>query len=482
MSFEDIRANGGRSTDPEPGPSMDRFKRVVSIFLATDEAKDAKVLSDRKPALPFSAWLKLAVVVGSLLYIAIEWRWNLKLVGAVFGGELSAQEMHDLVNEGRLLAAFGLVWAFSRGFVSKAATASGLAISSLVLALAVVVAYKAIDRGYESFVDAIPAAAANKLYKASAYRSLAYTDGGDVDASLRDPVTSVLWPLRLLDPKGVQQIEFELIEKAGESAEVSAQAADALWPKLEQKLALLSRRDEILAGFDRQYKQYIEASQKIGSFLPRGDKRIEDFRAMTGLQPNARATKEEFARALLGSHIVNMRQLGEAYLSGMSSAEDTVVYSVPGLEVKLSDLDGVQTKEQFTQLIGVLAKQGATKKLASANAQTDKETRAAVAAAVLPPVAMALSALAIVLNIGGLAAAMASLLPGIRALPSLVWPIAAFCLAVLAPKEHPLPGLESSLEVLATQVPFASAVIERIAALEGELLRTGLVLLDVLPR
>ncbi len=481
MSFEDIRANGGLSTDPEPGPSMDRFKRVVSIFLATDEAKDAKVLSNREPALPFLAWVRLAVVVASLLYIAIEWRWNMKLVGAVFGGELSAQEMQDLVNEGRLLAAFGLVWAFARGFVSKVATASSLVISGLVLSLAVVVAHKAIDRGYEALVDAIPSDAANKLYKASVYRSLAYTDGGEVDASLRDPVTAVLWPLRLLDPKGVQQIDFELVEKAGESAEAAAQAADALWPKLEQKLALLSRRDEILAGFDSQYKQYIESSKKIG-YLPFRDKRLEDFRMLTGLQPNPKATKEEFASALLSSHILNMRQLGEAYLAGMSSAGDAVVYSAPGLEVKLSDLEGVQTKEQFTELIGALAKQGATKKLASANAQTDEQTRAAVAAAVLPPVAMALSALAIVLNIGGLAGTMASLLPGIRALPSLVWPMAAFCLAVLVPKEHPLPGLKSSLEVLATQVPLASAVIERIAALEGELLRTGLVLLDVLPR
>lgn len=469
---EEVFRDANRSSDPEPGPSMDRFQKGVAQFLAKEDAPTAHVHGESIRFAMGGTWTAVLLAVITTAYIILEARWNVHLVAAVFGGDLPRDEMHALVESGRWLSAFGLAWALTKGvFLRESKSFVGAIAGALLVCATTAAGYVAISRSYDAALDAIPDPVASQLYKSAVWRSMTINDGAAQPAA-QDPVATTLWPMKLLDGKAVVLMDAAFTSKEDQiRAQVTQRARDA-WPELEAKLSQMGSKDALMQQFEGAYRKYISASEKLGSMFSSVQSRREaEFQRLSGMKPNANASREQFATEMLSSPIENLQALGRLYIDSAGGTADPVVFSKDGLTLHLSDLAGLNSEEAFLAHIERKVTAQLDEARSRPNLMQDAQARQAVAAAVLPPVAMLLSLLGVVLNAGALAGIALARVPVIRLVPQAMWPVIAIAaVCFLVPPVGAVPGLEAGFAALHAAAPTLSSFFERMVSLEYRLI------------
>ncbi|CAM8621098.1 hypothetical protein MCEMSHM24_02423 [Comamonadaceae bacterium] len=454
MAFEDLRKTG--STDPEPGPTIDAFKRMVELFRSQEEAE---VVKTKDASVASHGTVTFLLVIITCLYIWFEARWNVMLVATIFQGDASKKEIESLVMNGRWLAAFGLTWFLCKGlFGRESKSIRGLILSFAFVAGATVCTYALISHGYEKVISAVPDRSATTFAMAASERQIA------IQKDELEPMAAVFWALKLADPaqKGIDQ-------KLGEAVAEGRQLAIAAWPELQSKISSVPNREILLSQFDAAYEQFLAASQRSKAWTNGNQQANEsEFQRLTGMRPNAKATRGQFAAELMRSPIDNYRALGHAYLS-ISSKYDPVVYSThSGVDLLASELESIQSDSDLADLV--------EKKIRIAASGMNKDIkREAVAAVLLPPIAVALSALAVILNIGNLVGLLVAQIWPRLAIPSAIWPLGtvAAIFAAISP-EMSLKGLETSFAWLLNHHSISFWILGKLVSIENLLIAMSL--------
>ena len=459
-----------RSTDPEPGPSMDAFKRAVNIFRAQDAAEDAPVKGEKRSL--SAAAISLILIVVTCTYLYFEITWNAAFVATLFEGSPDREQINALVHEGRWLAAFGLAWALVKGvFVRGSTTMLGLVVSLGLVAGTTLFGYAGINRAYERLIDEIPQETAAMLYKSTAHRALA-VGGGAEDAASADPMAVMLWPLKMVDDGSRGEVDEDLQAQAEDLKSSSLAMASSEWTKIQAQLATIASMPALMKRFEDGYAEYLAKSRQTLSYIPGSQaKREQQFLEITGMRPNVKATREEFARELLNARIENYRQLGRVYLQTKGGTEDLVVYSAGDVQLKISDLASIKSEEDLLSLVEKKFKDRVAQALSSPELLKKADARDGVAAAALPPIAILLSAFTVVLNAGAVAGLTLASLPVLRRIPQWIWPVAtvAGVIAWIEPVKT-LPGLEAGFVWINSQSAVGAWIFERLLAVEYLLL------------
>jgi hypothetical protein len=475
MAFENyIPRNQQKSTDPEPGPSMDAFKKSTRLFRERDAAEDAVEPGRR---FVFSEWapvLVLLAITGT--YIWLEASWNVGLLQSMSDPSASPQDIDWMVTEGRWLAAFGTSWALLKSTFMKKAdhVGSGVA-AAMLIAGATVVGFAGIGRLYETAVEALPPAQSLQMYKTAVHRTWAVAgELKDKDASLRDPVAVALWPLKVADAGQAKSIERVFADRAENAGKEAAEKARQEWPEVQAKLNAGADPGEARKEFEELYITFKVMSAKTRSFFSSWQaQREQQMTEFTGFKPDPGATPEAFAQQLLRSRIQRHRDLGKLFLQTQGGSVDPVVYSKGSFVLKGSDFRNVKTEEDFVRMVTKKATNGLV-----ANAPTVENVKGrpdagtVIAAAMVPSMAMVMSCLGVLLNAGAFVGLLCVRTPVLRHIPQPAIPV-AFLAAVLSltPATKALPGLENGMAWLSQNHGALSWLLERVVTLEHLALR-----------
>jgi hypothetical protein len=460
--------NHDRSSDPEPGPSMDSFKRSTRLFSAEDSAVDA----ERTGAFSFAAWIPLVVVFAvGFLYVSLESTWNTGMLDSISNPHTDAQELNWMISEGRWLTAFGLTYAFMKGMFNRAAGSLSSALSTAVLIGGVtVLAYAGIGRAYDFAIDALPPTQALQMYKTAVHRTWAV--GGELkklDPSTKDPVAVALWPLKVADDAQAKDIEGVFDERAANAMTEVTALAHKEWPAVESKLGSGEDPAIVRREFEQDYVEYIALSTRAKSvFSSWQTQRSSDMESYTGMTPNAGATPAEFAQQLLRSRLQRHRDLGKMFIATQGGSTDPVVWTNGALQLRGSDFKGVQDEAGFTKMLQAKAMNSVVADVpTAATVKSRDDAHQVIAAAMIPAMAMTLSCLGILLNIGSLVGLLFVRAPVLRHVPQWFIP-GAFVgvVLVLTPATNTLPGLNVGLTWLHSNYTVLSMLVERVITLE----------------
>lgn len=475
---EEVFRDANRSSDPEPGPAMDRFQKGVSQFLAKQDASNARVQGEGIRLQMGGPWTAALLAAVTLAYLYLEARWNVDLVAAVYAGDLPAPEMQALVESGRWLSAFGLAWALTRGvFLRESRSLVGAIVGALLVGATTMACHVGISRGYEAAIDRIPDPVALQLYKSSVWRSMstspdAQAHGEAQSAAVLDPVAATLWPLRLLDQRSVILMEAAFETKEGEIRAQLAQRARAAWPEVSSRVAQMGSRDALLSQFETAYQRYIKASEAMGSMFSSVEtRRMKGFEQLSGMKPNSKATREQFAQELQRSPIENLSSLGRLYIETAGGTADPIVFERDGIRLQLTDLGNLASEDAFVAHIETKVAAQLEAARSRPGLVHEEKARQAVAAAVLPLVAMTVSLLGMLVNAGALVGIAFSRVPLIGLVPQWCWPLAALALVMAhVPRTAEVPGLHAGLAALREAAPMFSSLFERLITLQYQLM------------
>lgn len=453
---------------------MDAFKRAVHLFRARDASIDAPVKGEQRSLSGFAvAMILLSITVA---YVFLEIRWNSSFMSTLYEGTADRDEINALVQEGRWLAAFGLAWALMKGvFVRESTTTAGFVVSVALVLGSTMLAYVGISRGYEAVIDAIPQDEAALLYKSTAHRALALS-GSVQDESAQDPMSVALWALKVLDVSLLQGIDQGFEAQAEDAKTQLLAKVSQDWPKIQAELTQVAAAPKMKKLFEDGHITYLEKSRMTLSYVSGWqEKREKEFQRLTGMRPNAKATKEQYARELLNSNIENHRAMGRMYLQTKSGTEDLVVYQAGDLTVRLSEVINIKSERDLLTMVERKFKERVAHTLSSPELLKKADARDGIAAAILPPVALLLSAVAILMNVGTVVGLVISQVPVLRAIPQWVWPAGALAGSLVwATPTSSLPGLEGGFAWIRLSSPVGSWLFERLLSIEYLLLSIAL--------
>lgn len=458
------------NTDPEPGPTMDRLVRDANMYRARSGAEDASIVGAVRgfdtgvfigPAILF------AITAG---YIWLEIHWQLDLLHLVNSAKSTRDDIDFLVLEGRGLAAFGLVWAVLKTKFLKSSVES---MSSMVSTFALVggatiLAFSLIGRLYDGVIDELPANTSLQLYKVAAHRQWSLNGDLPTDASSKDPVAVLLWPLKMADATQAPGIEA-VFDKRAEGFKAGAEdEARKLWPQVKDKLAQTGNPGELSSKFDALYEKYISGASQVKSVVSSWETaRSNYFQSLTGIKPNAGANKEEFAKALQGAKISQMQQLGQLYLDTKGFTLDPVVHQSGDVIFYASDFSGVRNESEFTRVvINKVAGGMAAMVPTLETVKTHAESSSVVSSAIVPPISMTLSMISILVNFGALMGLLCVRMPVLRYLQTVIPIFITVGIFLAVNPTTSLPGLEGGMTWLRGEYPWVSWILERIVTLE----------------
>lgn len=464
-----------RSTDPEPGPSMDRLVREANMWRGRASATDAEVAGERRFDLATVAGPAILFLI-TAVYLAYELHWQLDLLHTMDSAKASRDDVDWLVLEGRALAAFGLVWAFlkTRFLRSAKDSMSSMAVTAILVGGATMLMFTAIGRLYDTVIDELPADTSLHLYKVAAHRQWSLAGDLPKDQSATDPVAVMLWPLKMGDQAQSGAIEQVFDKRVEGFREGAAEQARKLWPQAKEKLSAFGAAGsgELRSKFEEYFAKYINGSQQTRSIIGSWQERRSDyFQDLTGIAPNPGATREQFATALLSAKINQLRQLGQLYLDTKGFTSDPVVYQSGDIVYSASDFAGVRNEADFTRVVIKKAAGGMAAMVPTLETvKTRPEASTIVASAVVPPISMTLSTVSILVNAGALLGLLCVGLPVLRHLQAVIPVVfAGGVLFALPPTQH-LPGLDAGMAWLHANLTPVAWLIERVVTFEHLLL------------
>lgn len=450
---------------------MDRLIRRVNIFRANRDAEDVDAVGET-PKSESSVKAGTAILFAiTAIYLYYEINWQMNLLHIMSSAKSTRDELDWVVLEGRALAAFGLVWAILKTkFLKSSSEVGSMIVTGLLVAGVTVLAFSSIGRLYDSAIDSLPAETSLQMYKVSAHRVWSLQGDLPPDASSKDPVAVMLWPLKMADKAQAPGIEA-VFDKRAEGFKASAEdQARKMWPEVQGRLERMNGRGqgEISSTFQEAYLKYISGSKEtvssIGSWQA---KRTEYFKSLTGMDPNPNASKEDFARALTTAKINQYRELGTMYLETQGFTSDPVVHQAGDLIFHASDLAKIRTEDQFIAMVTKKASGGMAALVPTLQTvKTLPQANEVVSSAVVPPISMALSTISILLNAGSLVGLLCIRLPVLRYIQTLIPIVFAAGVLMMVPPTTSLPGLGTGMAWLHSNYSAVSWLLERVVTLE----------------
>ena len=461
------------SSDPEPGPSMDKLVREANFFRARKDSEDIEVVGEKPRNIDVGAYVGPVVLFAiTAFYVYYEICWQLDLLHLMGTASASRDDVDWMILEGRALASFGLVWALLKTKFLKSTTEMGATIvTGILVAAACLMTFSVIGKGYDSVIDGLPAPTSLQLYKVAAHRLWTLQGELPADVSAKDPVATVLWPLKMADPAQASEIAAVFDRRAEAFQSDIAKKAHELWPGVQSKLSASAAAGGIGAlstKFEEAYMTYIAGSKQTKSLVGSWQsQRTDYFQNLTGIPPNASASKEDFAKALGKAKIAQMQELGRMYIETGGFKKDFIVYQSGDLAFYSSDFANVKSESDFTNVIvkkagGSLAAQAPT----LANVKSQPLANSVVSSAVVPPISMVLSTVSILVNVGALIGLLCLRIPLLRYLQVLIPPVFAAVALIMIPPTTTLPGVGAGMSWLHSNYGAAAWLLERVVTIE----------------
>jgi len=157
-------------------------------------------MSDQQKFLVIPVWIFFAAI--SLGYVFLEIRWGLNLIHLTADPDATREAIDAMVEEGRLLAAFGIAFSIWKGMLVDGKLP--WVVRCLIFTCIVGLLYFSIGKFYDGVIKAIPAKESLSVYQLAAYRS-GFLKGEIIDDDLEplrdDPLAISSWPMIALDSK-----------------------------------------------------------------------------------------------------------------------------------------------------------------------------------------------------------------------------------------------------------------------------------------
>lgn len=409
-----------------------------------------------------SGWL-IAFTL-SCVYLFLELRWNAQLLRAL-GGSASPEEVTSVINAGKLLTSFGIAWGITRSLVAGGAIPFRRA--ALVVSLATLVVWSALDATYKLLPGWVPRERAVQSFELMAlHQGLRKGEVAqpELSAAANDPLATAFWGVLLFDKEAEKGADKE----AEKGAEVAFAGSRRSLEKQVQRDAVTVYRatqaevrkklngatpERVRGEFQRAYQRYKQASNEISEtkffFARQGaEKRMRD---QFGLSPSTLATEEMFAKQAAGSHHGELRNLARAWLAlnGHSPQlrHDRVLAEKQGVRITVGDVLS-RTEPQFVLLVKERFGEAADDLFPSeSTVRESSKISAVVAAVILAPVSMTLSAIGILANLGVLLALSVQLAHKARPVQLLAaaCPVVVVCAGFALAPAHTPPGFGKAL-------------------------------------
>lgn len=352
-------------------------------------------------------WLFLAI---SLAYVVFEVLWNQDLIRTAGNPDATQESIEAMVRHGRMLAAFGLVFAFGKGMLSSKG-------KSVLFAACVVAAYFSLDAFYHIVISAIPAKDSLSIYELASYRRGVIKgdiEDPEVKPLTKDPLFILAWPLLSLDDRYMAPVEVMFSRQKEVILRHETDRKLAEWRQKSKDLPrlrdALQQQSEARKKFEEGYKEYTSKSKVVlnepgmGSiFAPSVATKVRAFKIKTcGLAPGKYGS-DDFAKELLNSCNPDYYALGKWYFEDSHKIDQYA--RAPGFEYKGKMLTAGQLAAMPPGKPESLIKDEVARKVAEIipTQQTVKRIQNSydvLASIVLPPMAATLSMLSVIANIG----------------------------------------------------------------------------------
>jgi len=381
-------------SDPQASQSVPESGGVVRT---EGDAHDR--MRDRRWRRPISWSGQAIIILVSIAYIVVEWRYNLRLMQIVADADLPRETMEQFSTTGRIVGAFGLAWGLLRPFVSAF---RGTLVQVGLFCGIWLCMFFGLTAAFKIVIDHVEperkrAAMAIFQMRGELLR------GTDTDAGLplpfhdplRGPVMMADMAMLVHDPVIVKEAVAAMDHRAAMRAAELSDAAATKWIGYQR----------LHRAIDRLHRRQRNGADDVAA--ARDPVRAEEaYRArLGGMEPVRGLSRAEFIRTQLP--LSTLREAGE-----ILRALDEIVMTRPDGEViRVRDVPhrmdrrtyDLWVEDQIEELTFLLAP-------CSQRINEHPHANAIVAAVYLPPVAMSLSLLAVFVNIAALAAqAMTSL-------------------------------------------------------------------------
>lgn len=475
--------------NPPPGPGFlgelgdtaelrKGLARGARWFRLRADSETTKTSAQSRTHLNLISRASTLTLVGiTLAYLAAEVLWNIQLMETIARAGASRIEVETMVNHGRWLAAFGLVWALLRSILFSRKSGLDGVVNWVLFVSAIVVAYASIGGLYSRAIDSLSPATSIHAFELAAHRNWALKDDLEptrqarVDAATKDAPAVALWALNMGDPAIVADADAEYQSRRQGLSSDSVSAALAKYPEIEAARKKLAAAGSVgaLAEFEKGYAEYIAKSRKVDAIRFASTKRegIKMFADGTcGMLPNANATKADFAREMTKSCILNYRKGGEAYLANeLAVSADPVVYDNQGIKIHFSQVKDLN-ESQFTTFVrdrasGLVNEQLPTEETVKSNPKAHD----VISSIIVPPISMLLSMIGIVANLGGALA----MVVGLKRFQGIASMLALVLAAALIPAGAPA-GMAQAWKTFSTEHSVLSFAAGKVISAERTLI------------
>jgi hypothetical protein len=325
------------------------------------------------------AWLwAVGGVVATLAYCAAELAYNMSLVEFVSSANTSADAFEGLERVGKALGALGLSMAVARMFFNQWKLLAALAVMAPV-------AYMAIDKSFNAYVDGLPHEVKVEGYYLGAYRTLVL--GGQLaDPDFAGPEASIERKLRLLN----------LPLAAGSGKDARAQVSEYVYgsdqdsKRLDKEIGeLFGIYNSISRKIDPLYGYYAIESKKIpgGAFH---NAYVRGFMKKSGGIPPG-LTKEQFNE-----------EIQKSYPSLVTYRATVAIPAQPSIgmaALRMGDIPAGLDEPAFHQFFtDHLKKAQSLRNEKAGEVETLSHSKSLISSTFVPPLSMSLSLLSVGLN------------------------------------------------------------------------------------
>ncbi len=460
----------------------ERLERSLKWYHRRQSATNATGSSDLHRSSRLGRLASAALIVVTFAYLCAELAWNLNMLETMSRPGSTRVELQAMAMHGRMLAAFGLVWALIRSLLFSRKSGIDALVNYVLFASSLVVAHASIGTGYDKAIDSLSPSTSMRAFELAAHRGWAMKRDLEPDrqarvaAAITAPTTVALWGVYVSDPVVLSDARAEYESRRAGLSEDAITTALERYPEIAaaRKKLQSGEANAKLAEFERQYAEYVKKSSQVLN-PPVGLESarrigIESFAAATcGMLPIENATREQFAKELTKSCVNNWRDGGKAYLGGVAqvaeAASDPIVFDDRGIKVRLSEVINLD-EAGFTAFVrdraaGMVDEQLPTE----ATVKTNLRAHDVIASVIVPPMSMMLSMLGIVANAGGIFA----LLLGLKRYQGLAAAGALAAAAVFVPATAPT-GMPKAWAAFERSSPFVAFVASKVVTAEQALL------------
>ena len=353
--------------------------------------------SPRRPrmiGLPFSWGAHLVIMVVTVTYLAIEWRYNIRLMQILGDANLPTDAMDSYALLGRVLAAFGLTWALLR---PVAALTRGAATQLLVFGGMWVCVLFGLNMAHNALAEGVDTPEARRSAMATFQYRQDLLAGEHVEADLPAPSTEpavgpvmmVGLPVMAWDDAWMQDAIGRMEQRARDEVDKLRAAAAEHWPLYQRVQRSI---DELFAEY--QHGSALVQSRDFHFHA------VNSFRTQTGgMSPRVGTSRETFV-----SHQIPRSSLPEAKQIEQS-LQRVIMTDTLGRSFRLGDVPPSMNRREYDQWVDGAAEAIVLEINPPLNRISGLDHVDEIAStATLPPAAMTLSIVAMVLNAGALLA------------------------------------------------------------------------------